>query len=48
MNELISKHEYVKALLRSDLRSFQVKTFKTVSAADTNPHNWHIHAIMYE
>ena len=48
MNEFISKDDYLKALLRSDFRSFLVKTFTTVSAADTYLHNWHIDAILYE
>jgi hypothetical protein len=48
MNQLISKHDYVKALLRADFLSFLVKTFKTVSATDTYLHNWHIDAILYE
>lgn len=38
----------LKEVLRSDLRSFLIKVFNTVSPADTYHHNWHIDAILYE
>ncbi|MGE0409898.1 MAG: terminase, partial [Amphiplicatus sp.] len=38
----------MNALLRSDLLSFIVKVFQTVSPGDAYVHNWHIEAIAHE
>lgn len=43
-----SKTDILSSLLRTDLKSFCIKVFNTVSSADTYMDNWHIDVICNE